>query len=140
MITIFARRTGILVALSVAFSVTGPPVAGITQGDQDHDVFASFDLSAPQTGPFPSDIFTVADPRHNTGRRVAYPYPDCGERPSDCDDIAVINTLDGWGVQTQISIPFSGDIDPASVTSDRSSSSVSRAPAREIRRAASASA
>ena len=118
MITIFARRTGILVALSVAFSVTGPPVAGITQGDQDHDVFASFDLSAPQTGPFPSDIFTVADPGNNTGRRVAYPYPDCGERPSDCADIAVINALDGWGLQTQISIPFSGDIDPASVTSD----------------------
>jgi hypothetical protein len=82
------------------------------------DVVAGFDLGAPDTGPFPSDIFTVADATHNTGRRVAYPYPDCGVRPSDCDDIAVINTLDGWGLQTQISIPFSGDIDPASVSSD----------------------
>ena len=55
--------------------------------------------------------------RHNTGRRLALPYPDCAVRPSDCDDLAVINTLDGWGLQTRISMPFSGDIDPASVTS-----------------------
>jgi hypothetical protein len=118
MSTNFARRAGTLVSLLGALSVSGLPLAGIAQEDRDHDVFAAFDLSAPETGPFPSDIFTVADPGNNTGRRVAHPYPDCGKRPSDCDDIAVINELDGWGLQTQISIPFSGDIDPASVTSD----------------------
>lgn len=114
----FARRVGTVVSLLAIVGVPGSPVAGVTQEDPDHDVVAGFALSAPDSGPFPSDIFTVADSRHNTGLRVAYPYPDCSERPSDCDDIAVINTLDGWGVHPQISIPFSGDIDPASVTSD----------------------
>ena len=117
MITSFARRVGILVLLSV-LGASGQRVAGLTQEGPDRDVFAGFDLSAPETGPFPSDVFTVADARHATGLRVAYPYPDCGERPSDCDDIDVINTLDGWGLQTRVSIPFNGEIDPTSVTSD----------------------
>ena len=82
-----------------------------------NDVVAGFDLGSPKAGPFPSDAFTVPDARHNTGRRIALPYPDCGLRPSDCDDLDVLNTLDGWGLQSRISIPFSGDIDPASVTS-----------------------
>ncbi len=95
--------------------VAGSVVFG---GGRDADVFAGFDLSAPQTGPFPSDIFTVADATHNTGRRLNYPSPDCSLRPSDCDDIAVVNTLDGWGLQTRVSIPFSGDIDVSTVTPD----------------------
>ena len=82
-----------------------------------NDVVAGFDLGSPKAGPFPSDAFTAPDARHNTGRRIALPYPDCGLRPSDCDDLDVLNTLDGWGLQSRISIPFSGDIDPASVTS-----------------------
>jgi hypothetical protein len=114
MTTSLARRVGSSVLLALLFGF-GLTLNGVAE-DPDGDVFAAFDLGAPDTGPFPSDIFTVADPTHNTGRRVAYPYPDCAERPSDCDDIAVINTLDGWGVQTQIAIPFSGDIDPASVS------------------------
>jgi len=118
MSTSFARQLGRLVLLLVVLGASRPRVAGITQEEPEGSVFARFDLSAPETGPFPSDVFTVADARHNTGRRVAFPYPDCGERPSDCDDINVINTLDGWGLQTRISIPFSGEIDPASVTSD----------------------
>ena len=61
MITIFARRTGILVALSVAFSAHRATCwLVLLRGIEDHDAFAGFDLSAPETGPFPSDIFTVA--------------------------------------------------------------------------------
>ncbi len=116
MTTSLARRAGVFVLLAVVIDY-GLPIDGVAQ-DSGGDVYAGFDLNAPDTGPFPSDIFTVADPTHNTGRRLAYPYPDCGARPSDCDDIAVINTLDGWGVQSQISIPFSGDIDPTSVSSE----------------------
>ena len=36
--------------------------------------------------PFPSDLFTVADPTQNTGLRVNLPKPDCLARPSDCQD------------------------------------------------------
>jgi hypothetical protein len=73
-------------------------------------VYALFNLETPTGGPFPSDRFTVADPSHNTGLRVNLPLPDCGARPADCDDLNVINTLDGFNQQPRLSIPFSGPI------------------------------
>ena len=81
-------------------------------------VHALFDLSAPVTGPFPSDWFTVADTSHNTGRRISLPLPDCETRRSDCENIAVLNSLDGFNLQPRLSVPFSGSIDANSVTSD----------------------
>ncbi len=81
-----------------------------------HAVRALFDLNRPETGPFPSDVFTVADPANNTGRKVNLPYPDCTAQPADCDDLDVINTLDGFGLQTRISIPFDGPIDANTAT------------------------
>ena len=77
-----------------------------------------FDLSAPTGGPFPSDRFTVLDPHNNTLLRVNLPRPDCTVRVSDCQDLDVINTLDGFNLQPRLSIPFSGPIDPASVSRD----------------------
>lgn len=87
------------------------------QSTSGYGVHALFNLDHPDTGPFPSDVFTVADARHNTGRRVNAPYPDCSVRMSDCEDLDVINTLDGFNLQTRISIPFDGAIDPNTVTS-----------------------
>jgi len=78
---------------------------------------ARFDLDTPSGGPFPSDAFTVADPSQNTGVRVSLPKPGCAARPSDCADIDVLNTLDGFNMQPRISIPFNGPIDPTSVSS-----------------------
>ena len=66
---------------------------------------------------FPSDRFTVRDWSNTTFRRVALPLPDCAVRPSDCADIAVINTLDGFSTQPRFTVPFTGDIDPATVNS-----------------------
>lgn len=80
-------------------------------------VHAIFDLSAPDRCPFPSDRFTVADSDQLTGRRVELPLPDCKSLPSDCDDLAVVNELDGFGLQPRLGIPFSGAIDPKSVSS-----------------------
>src|SRR6266516_474871 len=80
--------------------------------------FAAFDLSAPSSGPFPSDRFTVADPSQLTGRRVDLPLPDRVTRPSDYDDISVINTLDGFNMQPRLSIAFSGPIDVNTVNSN----------------------
>ena len=76
-----------------------------------------FDLNAPSGGPFPSDRFTVLDITQNTWLRVNLPKPDCVARPSDCEDLDVINTLDGFNLQPRISIPFTGAIDPATVDS-----------------------
>ena len=82
------------------------------------DVHALFDLDTPTGSPFPSDRFTVADAHQLTGLRVNLPKPDCRERVSDCQDLTVINTLDGFNVQPRLSIPFDGMIDVQTVTSD----------------------
>ena len=77
-----------------------------------------YDLSDPAGSPFPSDRFTVADASQNTGRRVELPLPNCTTRPSDCADIKVLNTLDGFSTQPRITLPFNGDIDPRTVNSN----------------------
>jgi hypothetical protein len=76
-----------------------------------------FDLSSPEGGPFPSNRWTTIDWSQKTGVRVDLPKPDCAVRPSDCADIDVLNTLDGFNMQPRISIPFTGPIDPTSVNS-----------------------
>jgi hypothetical protein len=81
------------------------------------DVHALFNLADPAIGPFPSDQFSVSDASQITGRRVALPKPDCDRQPSDCDDIAIINSLDGFNLQPRIAISFDGAIDVSSVTS-----------------------
>ena len=68
--------------------------------------------------PFPSNRYTVFDGTQNSLRRVQLPKPDCAVRVSDCQDIDVINTLDGFSTQPRITVPFTGDIDPATVNSD----------------------
>lgn len=76
------------------------------------------DPNDPLGAPFPSNRYTVFDGTQNTLRRVNLPKPDCSVRVSDCQDIDVINTLDGFSTQPRITVPFTGDIDPASVNSD----------------------
>lgn len=77
-----------------------------------------FELAALNGAPFPSDFHTTADEDQATGIRVALPKPNCTERPSDCDDIDVLNTLDGFNLNPRVSIPFDGDINASSVNSD----------------------
>jgi hypothetical protein len=77
-----------------------------------------FDLANVEASPFPSDHFTIVDDDQVTGQRVALPKPDCARQSSTCDDIDVLNALDGFNLQARLSIPFNGGIDPSSVTSD----------------------
>jgi Bacterial Ig-like domain len=67
--------------------------------------------------PFPSNLYTVPDSSQLTGLRVNLPQPNCSTNPSDCADVAVLDTLDGFNIQPRISIPFSGPIDPTTVSS-----------------------
>ena len=106
----FTRRA-LPFAAAIAFSLL--PLHAAADG-----VSVRFDLSDPAAGPFPSDRFTVRDWSNNTFRRVKLPKPDCAVRPSDCADIDVLNTLDGFSTQPRITVPFTGDIDPASVNSN----------------------
>ena len=95
---------------AVAFALM--PLAVLADG-----VSVRYDLSDPTGGPFPSDRFSVRDWSNITFRRVNLPKPDCTVRPSDCADIDVINTLDGFSTQPRITVPFSGAIDLSTVTS-----------------------
>jgi Bacterial Ig-like domain len=106
--TVWQRRLAL--ALIVVLATASPTLAaGVT---------ARFDLTSPAAGPFPSDMFTVPDPSHNTGVRVNLPKPNCAVRPSDCADIDVLNTLDGFNLQPRITVSFSGPIDVATVHSN----------------------
>jgi hypothetical protein len=80
-------------------------------------VHVLFGLDTPESGVFPTDIFTVADDTQKTGLRIKLPLPDCGVHVSDCLDLALINVLDGFNLQPRVTIPFDGDIDPTSVNS-----------------------
>ena len=66
---------------------------------------------------FPSNAYTTPDRSQLTGLRVNLPTPNCATNPSDCADVAVLNTLDGFNIQPRISIAFSGPIDLSSVSS-----------------------
>ena len=75
-------------------------------------------LAATSAGqPFPSNIYTTPDATQVTGLRVQLPTPNCTTNPSDCADVAILNTLDGFNIQPRISIPFSAAIDPSTVSS-----------------------
>ena len=80
-------------------------------------VHVLFGLDTPDSGVFPTDIFTVADDAQKTGLRIKLPLPDCGVHVSDCLDLALINVLDGFNLQPRVTIPFDGDIEPTSVNS-----------------------
>src|ERR1043165_6659753 len=67
---------------------------------------------------FPSNLFTELDLTQNTLQRVSLQSPDCSLNQVRCDDVAVLNTLDGFNLQPRISIPFSGPIDVSTVNSD----------------------
>jgi hypothetical protein len=76
------------------------------------------DREDPAATLFPSDHFTVRDLTQNTLRRVRLPAPDCATQPIACEDIDVLNTLDGFSIQPRLTIPFSGPIDVNSVNSN----------------------
>ncbi len=65
---------------------------------------------------FPSDRHTVADPTQATGRRVALALPDCQADAAGCDEIRLINQLDGFSVNPRLGLRFSAPITVSSVT------------------------
>src|SRR5213080_1530921 len=101
-----ALTAGGLAAVPVSGYATGSPVR-VLHGNQ------------PQVSAvFPNDRFTVPDPRDVTGRRVNLPLPrHCTSANSSiCASTKLINTLDGFDIQPRVYIPFSGAVDPKTVT------------------------
>ncbi len=99
-------------------SVPNPLVTGPTLVTQTSATEALFNLDSPTTSPFPSDWFTVPDHTNKTHLRVSLPLPNCQIQVSDCEDLAVLNELDGFNLLPRLSVPFSGPIDVTTVTSD----------------------
>ncbi|HEV8306460.1 MAG TPA: Ig-like domain-containing protein [Methylomirabilota bacterium] len=111
------RRTGVLLAivlLATAGSAGAHPLALV--GRAAAAVEPRFDPARPERGPLPSDRLTLADAAQRTGLRVALPLPDCALQPSTCDDVHLLNELDGFDLSPRLAVAFSGPIDPASVT------------------------
>ncbi|MGA8514886.1 MAG: Ig-like domain-containing protein [Burkholderiaceae bacterium] len=104
-------------AVSLSLALLSP-VAALADSPAAAGVRVKFDLTDPAASPFPSDRYTVREWSNQTFRRVHLPTPDCTVRVSDCQDIAVINSLDGFSTQPRITVPFTGAIDPASVSSE----------------------
>ena len=100
-------------AYSLFTALLMAPVIAVAAG-----VSVKFDFSSPATSPFPSDRFTQPDWTQNTFKRVKLPKPDCAVQVSECADIDVINTLDGFNTQPRITVPFTGEIDLATVNSE----------------------
>jgi len=67
--------------------------------------------------PTPTNLDTVADATQLTGLRVDLPLPNCAANALRCDDVSVLNTLDGFNIQPRLTIPFSGPIDLSTVSS-----------------------
>jgi len=96
------------VVVAPSTALAGPAVAGAEADAGSGGAEAQVTL-------FPTDQLTVRDPSQLTGRRVALPMPDCAVAPTDCQDIALINQLDGFDLDPQVSLRFRGPVDPAAV-------------------------
>ena len=101
---------------SRASALITSPLIGLALVSLAHSTTVRTDGSDLQFALFPSDRYTVPDPNQLTGMRVALPKPDCSVQVSDCEDVDVVNQLDGFNVQPRIVIPFSGAIDLATVS------------------------
>lgn len=111
--TLRPRTAASLSAVACAMALLVPAAAGAH--DDEVSVRAGTGLAGM---PFPSNRYTVFDGTQRTLRRVKLPKPDCTVRPSDCADVDVINQLDGFSTQPRFTVPFTGDIDLSTVTSD----------------------
>ena len=73
-------------------------------------VRAEFDPQSPAVGPFPTDFLTVPDETQRTRLRVDLPLPDCAARPTDCQELGLVNQLDGFNIQARLTVRFSGPV------------------------------
>lgn len=104
--------------LAVALTACGSDHDDTVPAEPISAVSVGFSTDMTTATPFPSDRFTVEDRTQRSQRRVALPKLDCTVQVSDCEDIDVLNTLDGFSVWPRVTVPFTGDIDPASVSSE----------------------
>jgi len=98
----------VLFALTLSLSLFAPllPASGVT---------VSWNPQDPTIGPYPTDALTTPDSTQKNGIRINLPMPDCTAAPSDCQDVQLINQLDGFQTAPRIRVTFSGPIDVNSI-------------------------
>jgi hypothetical protein len=106
----------VLGVLLAQFALAAPAAAQVARPTPPPPVEPHFDLGVPGRQPFPSDRFTVPDPGQRTGLRVLMPQTNCAVERSACDEARLLNELDGFDLSPRLAIPFTGPIDPTSVT------------------------
>src|SRR5262245_8855139 len=103
---VMCKKVGVCLTATVVlcwtFSLAFVMATPLTKASDEH-VETLFDVSTPSGSPFPSDRFTVPDASQLTGLRVNLPKPDCVASPSDCQDIDILNTVDGFNLQPRLS-------------------------------------
>jgi hypothetical protein len=70
-----------------------------------------FEANAAAPFPFPADTLTAPDAQQKTGLRMNLPLPDCAAEPSSCQEIGLINELDGFSINPRIQVRFSAPVD-----------------------------
>ncbi len=96
------------VAITLAFAWFAPLL-------QAGGVTVNWNPQDPTIGPYPSDILTTPDSTQKNGMRINLPMPDCTTAPSDCQDVQLINQLDGFQTAPRIAVTFSGPVDVNSI-------------------------
>jgi pimeloyl-ACP methyl ester carboxylesterase len=90
------------------FSLFAPllPASGVTVNWNPQD---------PTVGPYPTDVLTTPDSTQKNGIRINLPMPDCTTYPTDCQDVQLLNQLDGFQTAPRITVNFSGPVDVNSI-------------------------
>jgi len=78
-------------------------------------VTVSWNPQDPSIGPYPTDALTTPDSTQKSGMRINLPMPDCTTAPSDCQDVELVNQLDGFQTAPRIRVTFSGPVDVHSI-------------------------
>ena len=74
-----------------------------------------FNPNDPRTGPFPTDYLTVADATQKTGVHLNMPLPSCDTQYTSCQEIGLIEQMDGFNTRARTLVRFSGPIDTSTL-------------------------
>jgi len=78
-------------------------------------VTVGWSLQDPTIGPYPTDALTTPDSTQKNGMHINLPMPDCTTAPSDCQDVQLINQLDGFQTAPRFTVTFSAPVDVNSI-------------------------
>ena len=88
-------RIAVVVATLVAAVLPAVPAVSAVQQPQGEVLF-------------PANALTVRDDSQLTGRRLNLPLPNCTQQPSKCDELRLLNQLDGFDLDPRVAVQLDG--------------------------------